>query len=171
MVMQEKPQQMNSDTPNRASGGLTLWPHRSLSQRGFRLLMLALAGLMFLIGSLFFVLGAWPVIGFLGLEILVVWMAFRMNYRAAKKREHLRANSATFQIERVEPDGTAEIEELPTPWLKARLDKEPLQGRPTASRLVVGAHGEETEIGAFLHDAEKEELLPEIKAMLEKAQR
>lgn len=169
--MDDAPQQMNDNPPSQPGRRITLWPHRSLSRRGFQLLMLVLAGLMFVIGTLFFILGAWPVIGFLGLEILVVWMAFRMNYRAARKRENLQANSKTFQIERIDPDGTAEIEELPTPWLKARLEAAPESGRPAASRLIVGAHGEETEIGAFLHDAEKQDLLPEIKDMLEKAQR
>ena len=65
---------------------LTIWPHRSLSKRGFVIVMAALGSLAFFIGLGFFLLGAWPVIGFLGLEILVVWGAFKLNYRAAKQR-------------------------------------------------------------------------------------
>lgn len=165
---------MESDTQEtRATSPdtITLWPHRSLSKRGFRLLMIALGGLMALIGTLFFVLGAWPVIGFLGLEILVVWMAFRMNYNAARRRETLAASRDKFRIERTAPNGTTEIEELPTPWLKARLEETADSGESRPGRLVVSAHGKEAEIGAFLHDAEKQELLPEINAMLDKAQR
>ena len=50
-------------------------------------LITILAGLLSTIGVGFFLAGAWPVIGFLGLELLVVWRAFNLNYRAAKVRE------------------------------------------------------------------------------------
>ena len=66
---------------------MTIWPYRSLSPRGFALVMIALGALAFCIGLGFFLMGAWPVIGFLGLELLVVWFAFRMNYRAARRRQ------------------------------------------------------------------------------------
>ena len=58
---------------------ITLWPYRSLSLKGFRIFMAVLASLMSLIATGFFLLGAWPVIGFLGAEILIVWFAFKMN--------------------------------------------------------------------------------------------
>ena len=66
---------------------MTIWPHRSLSPKGFGIVMGVLAGFLFLIGLGFFLAGAWPVIGFLGLELLVVWGAFKLNYRAARHRE------------------------------------------------------------------------------------
>ena len=68
---------------------LTIWPHRSLSPKGFAIVIGVLAGLLFTIGLGFFLAGAWPVIGFLGLELLVVWGAFKLNYRAANVRETL----------------------------------------------------------------------------------
>src|SRR5690606_40066821 len=52
-----------------------LTPHRSLSPRGFVILMSAIASVAFLAGLTFFLLGAWPVIGFMGLEVLLVWVA------------------------------------------------------------------------------------------------
>ena len=64
---------------------MTIWPYRSLSPRGFAVVMAALGILAFTIGLGFFLMGAWPVIGFLGLEILVVWVAFKLNYRAAQR--------------------------------------------------------------------------------------
>ena len=101
-----KPCQMSCNTsrpnpvtaPDTPDSGIVLWPHRSLSRRGFKILMLVLAGPMFCIGLGFFLAGAWPVIGFLGLEIFVVWLAFRMNFRAARQRETLRANPQTFAL-------------------------------------------------------------------------
>ena len=160
--------------PQHAGAGrrarISLWPHRSLPVRGFRLLMAALAGAMLLVGTVFFAAGAWPVIGFLGLEILVVWMAFRLNYRAAGRRERLEADRGVFRIERVSPGGKADVTELPLAWLRARLEK-PDPARGGMGRLVVSTRGREAEVGAFLHDSEKRELLPEINAMLDRARR
>ena len=84
---------------------LTIWPYRSLPPRGFALVMIALGVLAFCIGLGFFLMGAWPVIGFLGLELLVVWVAFKMNYRAARRRQHLTATSRQLTIEDVSPAG------------------------------------------------------------------
>ena len=60
-------------------------PHRSLGGPGFWLLMAAVAGLSFVAGIVFLLLGAWPVFGFLGLDVLLVFWAFRANYRAAAR--------------------------------------------------------------------------------------
>src|ERR1700748_1522277 len=67
-----------------------LTPHRSLSLRGFTLLM-APAGLIgFGFGAAFILLGAWPVFGFCGVEWLLFYVFFRLNYRAARQQERLR---------------------------------------------------------------------------------
>ena len=58
-----------------------------------------LAGLLFLIGLGFFLAGAWPVIGFLGLELLVVWGAFKLNYRAARHRETIHTTTEELMVE------------------------------------------------------------------------
>lgn len=166
--LQHQPTQSSNGTRHTPIQGIVLWPHRSLSRRGFKILMLVLAGLMFCIGLGFFLAGAWPVIGFLGLEIFVVWLAFRMNFRAARQRETLRANPQTFSIERTDPSGETEVEEMPTAWLQARLIEDPEQAHTETEKLVVRSHGKEAEIGAFLHQSEKKQLLPEINAMLDK---
>ena len=130
--------------------------------------MIVLAGLMFSVGLGFFLVGAWPVIGFLGLEILVVWLAFKMNYRAARKREILLADDKNFRIERTDENGDTETEEMPSAWLKVQLEKDPCHAHSETEKLIVRSHGKEAEIGAFLHQSEKKQLLPEINTMLDK---
>lgn len=160
----------HGSTGYRPRNRINLWPYRSLSIQSYRLLMLCLAGVMLVAGALFFAIGAWPVIGFMGLEILVIWMAFHMNYRAARRRETLEANRSTFRIKRVSPGGVTDVDELPTAWLKARIVASG-PGRGRRERLVVSSHGREAEIGAFLHDSERKALLPEINAMLDRVRR
>ncbi|MFL6947012.1 MAG: DUF2244 domain-containing protein, partial [Xanthobacteraceae bacterium] len=61
----------------------TLRPHRSLGRTGFLVLMPLFGAISFVAGMVFFIAGAWPVLGFFGLDVLLVWWAFRANYRAA----------------------------------------------------------------------------------------
>jgi uncharacterized membrane protein len=64
-----------------------LTPHRSLGRTGFMLMM---TGLMFswaVTGVIFLSHGAWPVFGFFGLDVVGLYIAFRVNYRAARARE------------------------------------------------------------------------------------
>mgnify|MGYP005689231257 CR=1 FL=1 len=150
---------------------LTIWPHRSLTPRGFAIVMGVLASLAFCIGLGFFLLGAWPVIGFLGLEILVVWGAFKLNYRAAKQRQKLTATKEHLTIENVTPNGKVDKIEMPANWL--RVEVTPQQPPEISSRyrqrVFVTSHGKRTEIGAFLHPAETPILAAEVSGMLERA--
>ena len=83
--------------------------------------MAVLASLAFCIGLGFFLLGAWPVIGFLGLEILVVWGAFKLNYRAARQRQKLTATERELVIENVAPTGETDIVRMPADWLRVEV--------------------------------------------------
>lgn len=150
---------------------LTIWPHRSLSPRGFLLVMAALCSLAFCIGLGFFLLGAWPVIGFLGLEIFVVWFAFKMNYRAAERRQHLTATPAKLKIENVSPAGETSTTEMPTAWVQVELTPrdEPDTHSRERQKILVRSHGRTAEIGHFLHPAETPKLAREVGQMVERA--
>ena len=152
---------------------MTIWPYRSLSPRGFALVMMALGALAFTIGLGFFLMGAWPVIGFLGLEILVVWIAFRMNYRAAQRRQHVTATSRQLTIEDVSPAGHSETTSLPTAWVQVELTpKEAPEMRDRGrQKVIVRSHGRATEIGSFLHPAETPRLAREVNRMVDRARR
>ena len=66
-----------------------LTPHRSLSRKGFLILMTVLGLISFATGTVFLLAGAWPVFGFCGLEVLLIYFAFRMSYRRAKAYEQV----------------------------------------------------------------------------------
>ena len=67
----------------------TLTPHRSLGRAGFLILMLLFGGISFVTGMLFLVIGAWPVLGFFGLDVLLLYLAFRLNYWHAEAYEEV----------------------------------------------------------------------------------
>lgn len=160
-----------SGTPGKHRESLTIWPYRSLSRKGFVLVMLALGVLAFTIGLGFFLMGAWPVVGFMGLEILVVWLAFKMNYRAAKRRQHLTATARELTIENVSPAGERESTSLPTSWVQVEMTprEEPELKSRERQKVVVRSHGKTAEIGAFLHPAETPKLAREVRRMVDRA--
>ena len=137
---------------------ITLWPHRSLSQRGFALLLVILGSLAIAIGLGFFLIGAWPVIGFMGLELGVLYIAFRLNYRDGKVCEQLLIHARGIDIVRISAKGAQTRQTLPSLWIEAQLIKQ--KGRRRI--LQLRHHHDFYEIGAFLPPAEKKDLMAMI---------
>jgi len=66
-----------------------LTPHRSLNRTGFLLVMAFLSVISFAAGLVFLLMGAWPVLGFFGLDVLAIYWAFKINFRRASLRGNL----------------------------------------------------------------------------------
>ena len=150
---------------------ITIWPHRSLSPKGFGIFMVVLAGFLFLIGLGFFLAGAWPVIGFLGLELLVVWGAFKLNYRAARHRETIHTTTEELMVESQTPAGKRAQKSFPIGWLRVSLSppESPLMKSRDQQKIILSSHGERAEVGKYLHPAEKAGLSRELSAMIDRA--
>ena len=150
---------------------MTIWPHRSLSPKGFAIVMGVLAGFLFLIGLGFFLAGAWPVIGFLGLELLVVWGAFKLNYRAARHREIIHTTAEELMVESQNPAGKWAQKSFPIGWLRVSLSppKSPPMKSRDQQKVILSSHGEQAEVGKYLHPAEKAELSRELDSMIDRA--
>ena len=144
---------------------ITLWPHRSLSQRGFTILLLILGTLAVAIGLGFFLLGAWPVIGFMGLELVVLYAAFRLNYRDGKASEQLLIHANGLDLIRISPAGKQNRTSFASHWLRAELI--PQKGK--RKTLALRHHHDSFEIGAFLPPAEKKKIQSLINERIEAA--
>jgi uncharacterized membrane protein len=78
-----------------------LRPNRSLSAHGFRIVMLSMAAMSFFAGIGFLSIGAWPVVGFFGLDVLLIYLAFKVNFKAGEReRETLRITAGEVLISR-----------------------------------------------------------------------
>ena len=139
---------------------ITLWPYRSLSLRGFRIFIAVLASLMSLIGAGFYLLGAWPVVGFLGLEILIICYAFKWNYRTGQLVETVAITPQQVDITRTDWRGRSKTICLNGAWIRAELDT-----KERKCRLYLQQHAYKLEIGAFMPPAEK----PPLAVALNKA--
>lgn len=151
----------NGDTDSPGLGGRRVFfdsvlrPHRSLSPYGFRLLMAFSTAGLFAVGSLFWLLGAWPVIGLCGLELVLLYGAFRLNYRAGRAYERLRLSDDVLEISRVRPDGAvSRIWRLQPNWLRIDIDSPPDHN----NQLTLSSHGRRMVVGGFLTPQERLEL-------------
>ncbi len=145
----------------------TLRPHRSMGPRGFLILMLAIGGAGFFIGFSFFLMGAWPIAGFCGLEILLVYLAFRWNFRDARRAERVRLTNEEVEVSRLFPSGEMTRETLPAGWVK--IHHHDAGEGYGATRLLLASHGRQIRIGAFLNRDELGELAAALRLAIAKA--
>lgn len=131
----------------------TLTPHRSLGPTGFLILMACLGGASFATGVVFILLGAWPVFGFLGLDVLLVYLAFRINYRAARAREEVTVTPSELTVRKISPRGRLRQEWSANPlWVRLQQDVHEEFG---VERLLLISRGERLAIAGFLSPKEK----------------
>lgn len=142
-----------------------LHPNRSLSRRGFVILMGLVAAVSLTVGSLFILSGAWPVFGLYGLDVAILYWAFRINYRDGGRSEQIRLTADRLTVERRDPSGNRTTCAFQPYWLTVTIDDPP--GRH--SRLILSSHGRSLAVGAFLSPDEQVELAEALRAALDRA--
>ena len=131
-----------------------LAPHRSLPPLGFNILMAVFGVVSFAYGTFFLVIGAWPVFGFLGLDVFLVWLAFRINYRSARQRERIRLGPDTLHVERIGVRGDRREWRFQPYWLRVVFEEKDEE----TNRLLITSHGKWLALGAFLGPAQRRDL-------------
>jgi uncharacterized membrane protein len=139
-----------------------LLPHRSLALRNFRLLMGLLGLISFAAGVGFVAIGAWPVIGFFGLDVALVYLAFRLNYRTARQSETIRLADDMFTVERISVRGDRRNWRFQPFWVRVILEERPDE----SNRLLVASHGRSLVIGDFVPPATRRELAQALRDSL-----
>lgn len=142
-----------------------LTPHRSLGPTGFLILMAALSGMSFVTGVAFYLVGAWPVMGFLGLDVALVYFAFRLNYRSGRLYETVEITPAQLTVTRVHPSGRRETFDCNPYWARVNLREWP-DGR-TDLRIV--SQGHELAFARFLTDGERRDFASALQGALQDA--
>ena len=142
-----------------------LSPHRSLGPRGFYVLMAVVALVSFAAGAAFMALGAWPVFGFFGLDVLALYVAFRLSYRSGRLRERVQVDAQELRVARIQPDGRAQAWSFPAYWTRLAVEGE-VDG---PGQVVLASHGRSVAVGAFLAPGEREDFAEALAAALRKA--
>jgi len=162
---------MKADNDQRTEPTLfsaVLTPHRSLGPTGFLILMACFGGASFVTGMVFVMLGAWPVFGFLGLDVLLVYLAFRINYRAAKAYEEVTVTPSALIVRKVNRLGFAREWTANPLWVRLQQDVHEEFG---VERLYLISRGRRLAIAGFLSPQEKQSFADALSQALFAAKR
>ena len=144
-----------------------LAPNRSLPAGGFRAVMAVVIGANAVFGVYFYSLGAWPVLGFCGLDVFLVWLAFKLSYRQGRLRERVVVEPGAMRVSRVLPSGHESRWLLEPAWTRVSID------RPVAheSQVRVTSKGRTLVLGSFLSPEERGDFADALGAALASVRR
>ncbi|WP_051329220.1 DUF2244 domain-containing protein [Geminicoccus roseus] len=131
-----------------------IYPNPPLSRRGAALVIGGFALLSSVIGLASFLAGAWPVVGFLGLDVLLLWAAFAAVRHRARAFEAVRLERERLTIRRVDQHGRSREWRLIPYFTRVEFEQQ-LQ---RASLVRVRDHVTNVRIGGFLTPTERADL-------------
>ncbi|MFO1184700.1 MAG: DUF2244 domain-containing protein [Bauldia sp.] len=140
-----------------------LTPHRSLGPRGFLAVMALIGAISFAVGLCFWWIGAWPVVGFLGLDVLVIYIAFRINFRAAEAYEEVAVTPERLTVAQVDRRGRRRDFTFNPYWTRLEIVRRDDWGVLT---MRIASHGKRLTIGSFLHREDRARLAERLEDAL-----
>ena len=144
-----------------------LAPNRSLGRVGFIAVMAGVIVISIGLGVFFLLQGAWPVLGFFGLDIALLYLAFRLSYRSGRLRETIRVTADEVVIRRIAPNGRTTEWRFNPYWLCVALD-DPVEHH---SQITLTSHGRSLIVGQFLAPEERASLVKALRDALGEANR
>jgi len=156
----------SNDDPVLFSARIT--PHRSLGRRGFLALMVFFGVVSFAAGVAFLLIGAWPVFGFFGLDVLILYVGFRYNFRTADAVEDIRITPSELHIRRVTHRGHVVEWTFNPLWVRLEEIADLDFG---IERLTLTARGRSVAIAHWLGPNEKARFAKALSAALAAAKR
>src|SRR5271170_3247412 len=145
-----------------------LTPHRSLNRTGFLVLMAFLSLVSFAAGVAFLLMGAWPVFGFFGLDVLAIYWAFKVNFRRARASEEISVTPSELRVRRISHRGQVVEWVLNPLWV--RLDQK-THAEFGIEKLYLVSKGRRVAIASFLGPDEKASFAKALTEALHAARR
>ncbi len=122
----------------------------------------------FAAGIAFWIMGAWPVFGFFGLDVLAIYWAFRVNYRRASATEEIIVTASELRVRRVSHRGHIVEWTLNPMWVQ--LDKKTHE-EFGIEKIYLVSRGRRLSVGGFLGPEEKQSFAKALGAALALAKR
>lgn len=145
-----------------------LTPYRSLGRTGFIILVTITLAIAVFNVIFFLVADALPVAMFFGLDILLLYGAFYLNYRAARAREEVFVSRTELAIRKVAPSGRARVSRYNPFWAKFQVDRHQEFG---ITAMAVTGEGRRTVLGSFLNPDDRESFAKAFTAALASVKR
>jgi uncharacterized membrane protein len=131
-----------------------LYPNPPLGRHGFLILMGCVTAVSVVIAGVALAAGAWPVSGYFGIDVLLLYVAFRANTRQSRRRELIRLDETGLHVRRVGPNGRYSDWRFEPYWVRVVVE-EPVRG---VAGLSLRSHGQQLRIAQFLSPAERRDL-------------
>jgi uncharacterized membrane protein len=157
-----------NDPPQPKLFSALLTPHKSLNRTGFLVLMGFLSVVSFAAGLAFLLMGAWPVFGFFGLDVLIIYWAFRVNFQRAEATEEITITPSELRVRRVSHRGHVAEWVLNPLWVQ--LDRK-THAEFGIEKLYLVSRGRRISIANFLGADEKASFAKALTAALQAAKR
>ena len=145
-----------------------LTPHRSLNRTGFVVVMAFVTLVSFVAGLAFLLMGAWPVFGVFGLDVLAIFWAFRVNFRRAKASEEILVTPSELRVRRISHRGDVVEFVLNPLWVRLDQISHTEYG---IEKLYLVSKGRHVAIGSFLGPDEKASFAKALTVALQAARR
>lgn len=158
----------NDDTLEPTIFSAVITPHRSLGSVGFLVLMIVFGTVSFATGIAFLLMGAWPIFGFCGLDVLLLYAALRLNYRRATAFEEVTVTPSRLTVRKVSHRGRVREWALNPLWV--RLEKV-VHEEFGVERLLLVSRGKQLSIANFLGPDEKMSFARALGAAISEAKR
>lgn len=162
------PDALNTHAADQAIFAARITPHRSLEQQGFRLVM-TLVCLASVVSSVpFIIAGAWPVATFFGLDVVALYIAFRVNFRDGRAFEEVAVSPINVTLAKVTPKG--ERAEWRFDTIFTRLERQDDEDYGLMSLNVV-SRGQSVPVAQALSPGERASFYDAMSGALAKAKR
>ncbi len=145
-----------------------LSPHRSLTERNFHLLLMVFCAAAFVTTLPFLFLGAWPVVGFMGLDVVAFYVAFRVNFRAARAYEDVLVTPLELSVAKVSAKGQRREWRCNPAWVRLEKQEHEEYG---VERVSLVSRGRSLEVASFLGPDAKAQFAERLSWALTEARR
>lgn len=158
----------NDPVPEPTIFSAVITPNRSLDRVGFIVLMSLVCFVSFVAGIVFLIAGAWPVVGFFGLDVALLYWAFKLNYAQAAAYEEVIVTPAELKLKKVSHRGAAREWTLNPLWTRIERESHADFG---LLRLFLVSGGRRLSIASYLAPHERESFAAALSAALNEAKR
>lgn len=149
---------------NRKVWQATLTPHRSLTREGFYVLMGLVILVNLVVAGMFVALGAWPIAGFAGLDVLLVWWAFRVNFADARRLERISITEHELVLDRESAKHPPQQQRFVRRWVRVEIEED--RERELIGSLLLVSGRTRVTVGEFLAPEERKTLAEALKSAL-----
>lgn len=149
---------------NRKVWQATLTPHRSLTREGFYVLMGLVILVNLVVAGMFVALGAWPIAGFAGLDVLLVWWAFRVNFADARRLERISITEHELVLDRESAKHPPQQQRFVRRWVRVEIEED--RERELIGSLLLVSGRTRVSVGEFLAPEERKTLAEALKSAL-----